>query len=99
MSGNEEDVYLFCHRCGVDLQPGEGDWYQVAIEAVADPNPPAIISGMSAGEIDGEIAAIIESVKGATEKELLDEVYRNLTLHLCRGCFKEWIENPVASTR
>ena len=28
---------LICHRCGVELRPGSGDFYEVRIEALADP--------------------------------------------------------------
>jgi hypothetical protein len=31
---------LFCARCAAELRPGDGDFYHVNIEAVADPTPP-----------------------------------------------------------
>jgi len=91
----EDDLYLVCHRCGKELEPGKGDWYQVSIKAVADPDVPGIDTDMSLYDISREIGDIVESVKGATERELLDDVYRNVTLHLCRPCFREWIEDPA----
>ncbi len=33
---------LFCARCARELQPGAGDFFQVTIEAIADPFPPKI---------------------------------------------------------
>jgi hypothetical protein len=31
----------------------------------------------------------------ASERELCDQVYRRVTLHLCRACYEPWIENPA----
>jgi len=33
-------VALVCSRCGTALRPGYGNYYQVTIEAIADPTPP-----------------------------------------------------------
>ena len=35
-------VPVLCHRCGVELTPGAGNFYVVCIEAFADPSPPII---------------------------------------------------------
>lgn len=94
MSG-EDDVYLVCHRCGRDLVPGGGDWYLVNIEAVADPSPPDIDTDMSLSAIAREIERISESIGDCGEQELLDQVYRRMTVHLCRCCYEEWIEDPT----
>ena len=31
---------LFCDRCLCEIHPGRGEFYEVRIEAVADPSPP-----------------------------------------------------------
>jgi len=90
------DTHLFCHRCGAVLTPGEGSFYVVRIEAFADPTPP----NLSADELEGidpgeEIDRLIEQMRDMTEQELMDQVYRRLTVHLCGPCYRQWIESPV----
>jgi hypothetical protein len=87
---------LLCHRCGAELTPGKGDFYLLRIEAVADPTPPEIskeeLEGLDPGE---EIDRIIEEAGGMSERELMDGVWRRLTIHLCGPCYRTWIENPA----
>lgn len=90
------DEPLICHRCGAELTPGEGDFYVVRLEAMADPTPP----NLSAAELenidfDAEYRRLIESMRDMSEQDLLDQVYRRLTLHLCGQCYRRWIENPT----
>jgi len=89
------EVHLFCHRCGAVLTPGEGNFYVVRIEAFADPTPPEITFGEDAPDIGEEIDRLIEEMHGMTEQELLDQVHRRLTLHLCGPCYARWIDNPA----
>jgi hypothetical protein len=95
-SGN---LNLLCHRCGCDLQPGEGNFYVVRIEALADPTPPRFdhndLQGMTGWEIDAEINRLIDDMKELSERQMMDQVFRRLTLHLCRRCYEPWIENPT----
>jgi hypothetical protein len=84
-----------CHRCGALLQPGEGRFWIVRIDAVCDPAPPALDPDESPGEIAAEWGRLIEALRSRSEQELLDEVYRRLTLTLCAACFRLWIERPV----
>ena len=90
--GNE-DIPIFCTRCGAELKTG--DFHVVRIEAFADPSPSVI------GEVDlkrdhrAEIGRLIEQMRGLSERELADQVYRRLILHLCGPCYHQWIENPV----
>ena len=87
---------LLCHRCGAELAPGKGDFYLIRIEAVADPTPPTLskedLEGLDPGE---EIDRLIEETRGMSERELMDGVYRRLTIHLCGRCYRTWIENPA----
>ena len=94
MSGGH--VHLVCHRCGQELTPGEGNLYVVRIEAFADPTPPDL-SAEELAELDtaAEIDRLIEQMKGMSEQELMDQVYRRLTIHLCGACYARWIENPA----
>jgi len=90
-----DQLHLFCHKCGAELTPGEGSFYVVRIEAFADPTAPNIEDGMTAGEVSAEIDRLIEEMRAMSAQQLMDQVYRRLTIHLCAGCYAEWIENPA----
>lgn len=86
---------VFCDRCLVELQPGEGNFYVVKIEAVADPTPPEISEDELTRDSREEIEGLIARMGEMSEQELVDQVYRRLTLFLCGPCYHEWIENPT----
>ena len=92
----EEEVHLICHRCGRTLTPGAGNWYVVNIEAFADPSPPRMDEKMTSKEIEIEIEDIISSIRNMSERQLMEQVHRKLTVHLCRLCYEDWIEDPAA---
>ncbi len=91
---NEPQV---CHRCGVELKPGEGDWWLVKIEAMADPYPAAINAEDLARDTRAEMAELIGAMSEMSERELHDQVYRRVAITLCHGCYKRWIEDPAGS--
>ncbi len=91
----EPEAHLFCHRCGAVLRPGEGNFYVARIEAFADPTPPNLTEADLAVDIDEAIERILEEIRHMSEAELMDQVYRRLTIHLCGTCYAEWIENPA----
>jgi hypothetical protein len=91
----DADEHIFCHRCGEHLSPGRGDFYIVRIEAFADPTPPAITAEQLSGDLAGEIARAIREASGMSDRELTEQVYRRLTMHLCGPCYRRWIENPA----
>ena len=86
---------LLCHRCGAVLQPGRSDFYVVRIEAFADPTPPRLTEDDLAGDVNDEIQRLIEQMKDMSEQELMDQVHRKLTIHLCGACYRVWIEDPA----
>ncbi len=88
---------LFCQRCAALLEPGRGEFYVVRIVALADPTPPNITPEDRDRDIAGEINRLIESLRGLSSQEALDQVYRALTLHLCNACYQQWIENPTGT--
>ena len=90
------EAALLCHRCGAELTPGEGNLYVVRIEAFADPSPPNLSEAdVAQADLDAAIEQAIEQLRGMSEQEIMDQVYRRLTIHLCRRCYGEWIENPA----
>ena len=93
---DSERASLFCHRCGAILSPGEGDFYVVRIEAMADPTGPNLSAeDLARTDPAEEIDRLIEQMRDMSERELMDMVYRRLTIHLCGPCYRKWIENPA----
>ena len=90
------EAELLCHRCGAMLKPGAGDFYLVRIEAFADPSPPELPDGETADDFAAQWEQLLDQMRDMSEQELLDQVYRRLTIHLCAGCYRRWIEDPVA---
>jgi hypothetical protein len=70
-------------------------FFQVTIEAVADPSPPTVTDEDMAGDLREEIERVIAQLEGLSEREAMDQVHRRLTLHLCGPCYRHWIENPT----
>jgi hypothetical protein len=79
---------LLCHRCGAEGRPGESGFF-------ADPTAPAITADDLQTDLKAEMARLIEQMKSSTERELVDQVHRRLTIHLCGPCHRGWIENPT----
>ena len=96
MMAGPDQASLFCHRCGAILTPGQGDFYVARIEAFADPTPPNVSrEQFDAIDPSKEIDRLIEQLRDVSEQELMDQVYRRLTIHLCGPCYRKWIENPA----
>jgi len=95
MSTEPGDEVVLCHKCGGELRRGVGDFFVVRIEAFADPSPPVITADDLRRDARAEIKRLIHSMRHMSEQELMDQVYRRLTIHLCQACYQAWIENPV----
>lgn len=93
-TASKDDV-LLCHHCGAILTPGEGSLYIVKIEAFADPTPPTVSRDEPLADITAEIDQLIEHMRDMSAQELMDQVYRRLTLFLCWPCYQRWIEAPT----
>ncbi len=83
-----------CARCGAALHPGDGNFFRVTVEAVADPTPPEISAEELAQDVRPRIEALLAELERHTEAELTDQVYRRLTFFLCGPCYRPWIEQP-----
>ena len=90
-----DDSPLFCDRCSTRLVPGKGNFFVVHIEAVADPSPPDIDEEELDKDLRREIGDLVEEMRGLSQQELMDQVYRRVTIYLCLSCYAKWIENPA----
>jgi hypothetical protein len=88
---------LLCHRCGATLTPGKGSFYVVRIEAFADPTAQEITAEDLLHDPGAEIDQLIEAARETSAAELMDQVYRKMTIHLCWPCYRRWIEDPAGS--
>ena len=84
-----------CHRCGALHQPGKPLFYVVRIEAFCAPELPPLTAEDLRADFEAELARILEEVKDLSEQEMMDQVYRKLTLYLCPRCYHQWIEDPT----
>ncbi len=86
---------LFCDRCLRELRFGQGDFFLVRIEAVLDPSPPEFTEEDLARNVTAELDELVRQLERVSPQEASDQVHRKLTIYLCRGCYKTWIEDPV----
>ena len=92
------DVPMVCTRCGAALRPGSGNYYQVTIEAVADPTPPTFFPEDLADDTRQKIERLLDQLQGVSEEEAMAQVYLRRRLFLCAPCCRRWIEHPVGGT-
>ena len=90
-----EEPSVVCHRCGALHKPRQPLFYVVRIEAFCAPELPPLTAEDLRADFEAELARILEEVKGLSEQEMMDQVYRKLTLYLCPTCYHRWIENPT----
>jgi len=90
-----DNAPLFCDRCSTELVPGKGNFYVVRIEAVADPSPPNIDGDDLDKDLRRDIVELVQNMSHLSQQELLDQVYRRVTIFLCVRCYTKWIENPT----
>jgi hypothetical protein len=95
--GAATDEVVFCDRCGAILHPGQGDFYEVRIEAVADPSPPVIRGEEESADLPGRLDRLLAQMKDLSAQEAMDQVYRRVGLYLCTPCYRVWIENPTGT--
>jgi len=98
MADDDDDLRaspLFCDRCQRQLEPGQGDFYVVRIEAVADPTPPTLAEEDLPIDFRAEFERLVEQLRNVSAQEAMDQVYRRLTIYLCGRCYRQWIENPT----
>lgn len=91
---------LFCDRCLKQLVAGRGEFYEVRIEAVADPSPPDLDAELSSdpAEIRRRYEEVVEQLRDVSPAEARDQVYRRVWLTLCNRCYVAWIKDPAGRT-
>lgn len=89
------EATLECARCGTALRPGSGNYYQVTIEAIADPAPPVFSPEDLAADLRQQIEQLLQQLQGVSEQEAMARVYLRRRLFLCAPCCRRWIEHPV----
>jgi hypothetical protein len=90
-----DELPLCCDRCGTDLKPGEGNFYVVHIEALAEPTPPNFSAEDLLRDPRREIERLLKQLRGLSAQEAMDQVYRQLIIYLCGPCYRQWIEHPT----
>ncbi len=90
-----DEQAVICHRCGTIMKSGGPLFYVVRIEAFPLPEMPAISELELERDYKDVLAELLEQMKGMSSQELMDQVYRRLTVHLCPPCYQQWIENPT----
>lgn len=88
---------IFCDRCLKQLVAGRGEFFEVRIEAVADPTPPDLGDDLAKDpqQLRQQYTELLEQLQDVSPAEAQDQVYRRLILTLCNTCYKTWIENPA----
>ena len=88
---------LFCDRCLKQLVPGRGDFFEVRIEAVADPTPPDFDEELAKDprQLQQQYQELLDQLQELSPLEAQDQVYRRVWLTLCNHCYKTWIEDPA----
>jgi len=95
MSSQPQDTPLLCRRCGAQVMPGSGNHYRITIEAVADPVPPNLSKEDLTQDFESQIKQLLARMQELSEQEAMDQVFRRVTLYLCNGCYRSWIEDPT----
>ena len=89
---------VLCARCLRELAPGQDSLYVVKIEAFADPTmPDASHEELEATDFRKSLERLFRQTQNMSEQELMDQVYRRMTIHLCHRCYAQWIDNPAGT--
>ncbi|MFO7907266.1 MAG: hypothetical protein ACQESR_21370 [Planctomycetota bacterium] len=87
---------LICARCQAILTPGTGTLWEVRIDAVADPWPPNFTQeDLQSDRPQKEWRELVERMKDLSPREAMEQVQRQMVIHLCNRCFAQWYEHPA----
>ena len=86
---------LICARCRTTPKPGSGEFWEVHIQAVADPWPPEFPAEDLQFGVRREFAECVRELEDLSPREAMDQVHRRTVIHLCKRCFSKWYEDPA----
>jgi hypothetical protein len=87
---------LLCARCLKELHPGQQSFYVVEIKAYADPTMPDVTKEeLEKTDFTKALEELYRRSRHMSKRELMDQIHRQLTIHLCSACYAQWIENPA----
>lgn len=88
---SDDDLPIFCARCGDKLAAGRGEFYIVTIDSQADPTPPVLAEDDGDRDYKSEINALVAELHSLSPTKQTQRT----TIHLCLDCHTEWIEKPA----
>ncbi|MFN7730538.1 MAG: hypothetical protein ACK5OB_01455 [Pirellula sp.] len=91
---NESEVRL-CDRCLCQVEEGKGAFFQVAIDAVADPTPPNL-DAMEDEDPGVAYRKLLAKLHRLSEREAMEQVHRRRIFSLCNPCLETWLESPFS---
>jgi len=77
------------------MKGGGALFYVVRIESFPLPEAPRLSEEELGRDFSELLAELLEEMRGLSSRELMDQVYRRMTLHLCPSCYARWIEDPT----
>lgn len=94
---NNAQQTRLCERCLVEIVEGQGEFFEVRVEAVADPSPPVLDEVREIEDIQREYAELIEQLKHTSALDANNQVYRRRVWTLCNECLEAWLEDPFGN--
>jgi hypothetical protein len=85
---------LTCDRCGNGLLLDAPVRYEVRIE-VKSAYDPLEITSEDLSDASKKLREAVDAVRGLTEQEAMDEVYKEFRFDLCRTCQKQFLKAPL----
>lgn len=85
-----------CERCLTEVPEGKGEFFEVRVEAVADPTPP-VLESEELEDLRSQYAELIEQLKNVSALEANNQVYRRRVWSLCNACLEAWLEDPFGN--
>jgi hypothetical protein len=76
------------------LERGRDACYLVEIRAVCDPSPPVFTADDLERDTVRAIAELLVRIRGMSERQLIDQVYRRRLYCLCAACHARWGDDP-----
>ena len=99
---SEEDrrfAGIACDACNKSLLVEEAVRYVVDIRVYAAYDPMEITRKDLAEDHDAAFDRILEACNRMSPEELEDQVYKAFRFHLCPGCQKKYLRDPLGERR